>query len=107
VFTSLGAVDRSTQELRDATGRDLDLGVPSHRDALLRWLNAWGCRIRTPRPGEPRAFQDNIAAWWEEWGGALPSRPLSRLRDREIARLGAAHSSLAALPATWERPRAP
>jgi hypothetical protein len=100
VFTSLGTVDRASLELRRRTGPSVDLAVPSHRDALLRWLNAWGCRIRTPRPGEPTPFQDSLATWWTEWGGALPTRALSRLRDTDIARLGQAHASLAALPVT-------
>ena len=99
-FAALGDVDRATRELQATTGNAVDLGLPSHRDALLRWLNAWGCRIRTPRPGEPTPFQDSVAAWWEDWRGALPSRPLYGLRDSEIAQLGEAHSSLAALPAT-------
>ena len=99
-FTSLGDVDRATRELRATTGRLLDLSIDAHRDALLAWLNAWGCRIRTPRAGEPRPFQDNIAAWWETRGGALPTRPLHRLRDSDVSRLGEAHWSLSELPAT-------
>ena len=99
-FSALGDVDRATRELRAATGRELDLAEPGHRDALLVWLNAWGCRIRTPRPGERTSFQDSIAAWWTEWRPRLPSRPLHRLTDRDIARLGEAHASLAGLPAT-------
>jgi hypothetical protein len=99
-FTSLGDVDRATRELWAVTGRRLDLAVPGHRDALLTWLNAWGCRIRLPRPGESTPFQDSIGAWWEEWAGALPSRPLHRLTDSDVRRLGEAHASLAALPVT-------
>lgn len=99
-FTSLGAVDRATRELQAATGNTVDLGLAAHREALLRWLNAWGCRIRAPRPGEPTPFQDNVAAWWEEWGGVLPNRPLHRLRDGDMSRVGEAHASLASLPAT-------
>jgi hypothetical protein len=100
VFTSLGAVDRSTQELRDATGRDLDLGVPSHRDALLRWLNAWGCRIRYARPGEPDLFDAGVATWWSQRRSDLASvtDSLSALGDDEISRLGAAFEDLTALP---------
>lgn len=103
-FAFLGDVDRATRELRAAAGRQLDLAVPAHRDALLRWLNAWGCRIRTPRPGEPTPFQDAVGAWWAEWGPTLPTRPLGRLRDGDIARLGDAHASLAALPVTAGTP---
>jgi hypothetical protein len=100
VFASLGDVDRATRELRGVTGRRLDLAVPHHLDALLEWLNAWGCRIRLPRPGEPTPFQDSIGAWWEEWGAALPTRPLDRLTDRHVRHLGDAHASLAQVPAT-------
>jgi hypothetical protein len=99
-FTSLGDVDRATRELRAATGRRLDLAVPVHRDALLRWLNAWGCRIRLPRPGEPTPFQNAMAVWWTAWDGALPRRPLARLTDPDVRGLGEAHASLAALPVT-------
>jgi hypothetical protein len=99
-FISLGAVDRASRELEAATGRRLDLALPTHRDALLRWLNAWGCRIRMPRPGEPRPFQESMAAWWAEWGERVPTRPLARLGETEIERLGAAHDALSALPVT-------
>lgn len=99
-FASFGDVDRATRELRAAAGPRLDLAAASHRDALLTWLNAWGCRIRVPRPGEPRPFQDAIWAWWTAWGGALPARPLYRLSDKDVRRLGEAHAALAALPAT-------
>jgi hypothetical protein len=105
-FASLGDVDGATRKLRAATGTHVDLALATHRDALLAWLNAWGCRIRTPRVGEPTPFQDSIAAWWEEWRDALPTRPLTRLTDADIARLGTAHASLAALRITaGARPR--
>jgi hypothetical protein len=99
-FAALGQVDRATHELRAATGRHVDLDLAPHRDALLAWLNAWGCRIRTPRLGEPTPFQDSVAAWWEEWNDALPIRPLERLSDADVTRLGTAHASLAALRVT-------
>ena len=105
-FAALGQVDRATHELRAATGRHVDLDLAPHRDALLEWLNAWGCRIRVPRSGEPTPFHDSIAGWWTEWSGALPSTPLHRLRKADITRLGDAHASLAALRVTaGARPR--
>jgi len=99
-FAALGQVDRATHELLAATGGHVDLDLALHRDALLAWLNAWGCRIRTPRLGEPTPFQDSIATWWEEWRDALPTRPLERLSDADIVCLGTAHASLAALRVT-------
>lgn len=105
-FASLGDVDGATRKLRAATGPQLDLALATHCDALLAWLNAWGCRIRTPRLGEPTPFQDSIAAWWDAWSDALPSRSLERLSDADIACLGTAHATLAALRVTaGRRPR--
>jgi hypothetical protein len=106
IFGALGDLDRATRELRAATGGNLDLAVAAHREALLVWLNAWGCRIRTPRRGEPTPFQDSLVNWWAEWGGPLPTQPLARLRDRDTTTIGEAHASLAALPAAGgPRPR--
>jgi hypothetical protein len=100
LFTGLGDVDRATRELEEATRPRLDLALAAHGDALLLWLNAWGCRIRVPRPGEPMPFQDSIRVWWADWDGALPTRALARLGEADIARLGAAHDALAALTVT-------
>jgi hypothetical protein len=105
-FSALGDVDRATRELRAATGPRVDPALPEHGEALLAWLNAWGCRIRLPRPGEPTPFQDGLAGWWAEWGGTLPRSTLAQLRDPQVERLGEAHASLAALTATGgPRPR--
>ncbi len=96
VFNGFPGVDRSWLALRAATGT-LDLSVPAHRDALHRWLNSWGCRIRYPREGEPDAFGAGLAAWWERHH-ALPDAPLAALGPREVSRLAKAYAELAAVP---------
>ncbi|MFD8149017.1 MmcQ/YjbR family DNA-binding protein [Streptomyces sp. NPDC059708] len=97
VFGAFPGVDRSWLALRADTAPGLDLSGAEHRAALHRWLNAWGCRIRYPREGEPDLFGEGLAHWWSRHG-ALPESRLAALSDREIGRLAAAYGELAALP---------
>lgn len=88
--------DRSWQALLAATAPGIDLAEAAHRTALHRWLNAWGCRIRYPREGEPDPLGAGLAAWWARH--TLPGAPIAALTDREIGALAAAYGELAALP---------
>jgi len=90
-------VDRASLEFRRATAPRVDLTVPAHAEALLRWLNAWGCRIATPKDGDDRLFHDAVCGWWTAWGTELPpdDATLARLADDEIDRLVAAFADLA------------
>ncbi|KIF03682.1 hypothetical protein PL81_22880, partial [Streptomyces sp. RSD-27] len=98
VFGAFPGADRSWLALRADTALGLDLSGAAHRAALHRWLNAWGCRIRYPREGEPDVFGEGLARWWSRHGD-LPGTRLAALGDREIARLATAYGELAALPA--------
>jgi len=97
---ALGPVDRSADALRAATGPAIDPSQPSHRAALHRWLNAWGCRIRYPRPGETDRFDLGVAEWWSRQGGQLRriDRPLAHLTDREIGAVADAYEDLRGVP---------
>ncbi|MFG2621626.1 MmcQ/YjbR family DNA-binding protein [Streptomyces sp. NPDC048507] len=96
VFAAFPGVDRGWLALLAATAPGPDLSRPAHRDALHRWLNAWGCRIRYPRDGEPDPLGSGLGAWWERH--ELPAAPLAALTERECALLAAAYGDLAALP---------
>ncbi|MBD0743143.1 MmcQ/YjbR family DNA-binding protein [Streptomyces sp. CBMA152] len=98
VFNGFADIDRSWHSLRDGTGPALDLARADHRDALLRWLNSWGCRIRYPREGEPALFDTGLAGWWATWQDALPSGTLASLSDSSVAAFGRACGELAAIP---------
>lgn len=76
VFGAFPGVDRSWLALVADTAPGLDLSRAAHRTALHRWLNAWGCRIRYPRDGEPDPLGTGLAAWWERH--ALPEAPSRR-----------------------------
>ncbi|MBB5958152.1 hypothetical protein FHS29_004760 [Saccharothrix tamanrassetensis] len=101
--------DRSWTALLAATDPAIDLARSAHREAAHRWLNAWGCRIRYPRPGEPQVFDRGLAEWWERWHVALP-QPVTRigeLTDEEIEQLGGCFAELAATPAAARRSLGP
>jgi len=95
---ALGASDRSYDELLAATAPAIDLARRAHRAALHRWLNAWGCRIRYPLPGEPDRFDRSLAAWWRRRSATLgPVRdPLAELSDGEIDAIADAFADLSA-----------
>jgi hypothetical protein len=88
-----GAADAA---FRAATAPAADLADPAHRAALLGWLNAWGCRIRVPRPGEPSPFDGAVAGWWAAWGRRLPARraTVATIPDRAVDALAAAYADL-------------
>lgn len=44
LYAEFTEYDEALDELQEMTGRKLDLTNSAHRKALLRWLNAWGCR---------------------------------------------------------------
>ena len=75
-----------------------DLSAAGHRTALLRLLNAWGCRIRYPRPGEPDPFDGAAAAWWRTWSAALPAGELADLSEAAVDAVAAAFGQLCAVP---------
>jgi hypothetical protein len=92
--------DTSWQTLLGATAPAIDLSRPAHQQAALRWLNAWGCRIRYPRPGEPDVAGAGLGRWWAQWSAALPAAgvTLAELADPAIDALGPAYAALVATP---------
>ena len=44
VYDDMTPFGRSYRKLLEQTGGTPDLSEPEDRSALLRWLNAWGCR---------------------------------------------------------------
>ena len=92
--------DRSLAALLVRTDGLPDPSAPGHCDALLWWVNQWGCRIRLPRDGEEQAFARSLSAWWSEWHAVLPDAEIAAVSDRDIDRLAEAYEGLARRPAT-------
>lgn len=84
VFNGYRNVDRTWHEFVAQTAPGPDLARPEHRRLLHRWLNSWGCRIRYPRDGEPDLFDAAVAAWWDEFGAALPVAALRLAGDADL-----------------------
>ncbi|WP_018348648.1 hypothetical protein [Longispora albida] len=107
-FAAYSRPDQTWATLLAATAPSIDPGQAGHRTALHAWLNAWGCRIRYPREGEPDVFSDGLAAWWDDWSGRLPSPELALadLDDAAISGIGECFAALSAMPAALaKRPR--
>jgi hypothetical protein len=107
VFNGYANVDGSWHEFVERTAPGVDLGRPDHRRLMHRWLNSWGCRIRYPREGEPDPYDAGMAAWWAEFGAALPSGRLRLATDGDLLALGTAYAALAATPAGATRTLGP
>lgn len=101
-FASLARPDLSWRTFCESTGGRPDLSDDSHRTALLRWLNKWGCRIKYPSVGLPDVFGSGLNDWWAKNATLLPAPevPLVDLDDPSIERIANAYADLANLPVT-------
>ncbi|GAA2463848.1 hypothetical protein [Winogradskya humida] len=96
-FAGPGVPDAGWAALMTRTAPAIDPSVATHRDALHVWLNAWGCRIRYPRPGEENLFDSGVEQWWKQWQHALPAPGVSitGLLDADFPALGECYQELA------------
>ena len=76
--------ESASDELHVVTGATLDLDDAGHKLALLRWLNAWGCR-QFAKDYHSTASKE-LQAWGSEWLKGLPgpTENLLRLTDDAI-----------------------
>jgi hypothetical protein len=97
--------DVALERLRAATGRGIDLTIGDHRTAVLRWLNAWGCRHLAVQDHDMAAAA--LDGWSAEWHGCLPAEgaSLMGLDDPMLASVGAAFDALSRRPASLQRRR--
>lgn len=94
MYDSLTPFNRSLGRLNRATRGKIDLTSASHRDALLKWLNAWGCRGLSR--GQHGVASRSISSWYEEASASLFTResPLWELADDELEVAAHAYGSL-------------
>jgi hypothetical protein len=100
-FAAIAGPETSLAVLRDATRPAIDLSVRAHREALLRFLRAWGCRhLRRDDTGRSSRA---LASWWSRFGPTLPpeASPLTELDDTQLAALGQTYAALARSPAAF------
>jgi len=76
--------DKYCEKLRESTGGKVNLQKAEHREALLEWLNSWGCRIEYSP-----AARNALRAWWRASSECLPSEDasLTDMSDDHLKRL--------------------
>jgi len=93
--------DRSYLRFKQDTDGSPDLCLPEHRKALLRWLNAWGCR-QFAVAYHDRASEE-ILSWYGEYADRLcpEDRRLLELTEPELAAVGTAYEALSGRTASY------
>lgn len=94
LFNSLTPYNNSLTIFRSATGDSLDLANSEHRNALMKWLNAWGCRNLSK--DQHQIASESILDWYQTYHGSLFSnrKPLWKLGDQELDIVAHAYGSL-------------
>jgi hypothetical protein len=94
LFNSLTPYNASLAKFRKSTGHKLDLALPEHRDALLDWLNDWGCRHLSE--DQHKVASRSILDWYRSNSVALfdDKTPLWQLGDRQIETAANVYGSL-------------
>jgi hypothetical protein len=94
-FAAIAGPDASLERLRIATRPAPDLSIASHREALLDFLRAWGCRHL--RRADTARSSEALASWWTRSNATLPPRDaaLTDLDDVQLVALGVAYATLA------------
>ena len=69
LYSSMTGYDKSYDQLRDKTKPQLELHYPAHRQALLVWLRAWGCRQFVLEYHELASRE--IADWYNQFAREL------------------------------------
>jgi len=94
LFNSLTPYNTSLVNFRSATGDRMDLAIQEHRDALMNWLNDWGCRHLSK--AKHQVASKSILDWYQRNCASLFSdkTPLWQLEDQEIETAANAYGSL-------------
>jgi len=94
LYAASSGFDKSYIDFLKATDYQPDLKIYEHRNALLIWLNSWGCRQFAIEYHE-KASQE-ILSWYTKHRADLPgpSRNLWELTESEFASVGLAYESL-------------
>lgn len=94
MFNSLTPYNDSLALFRSATGVRIDLAIPEHRNALMEWLNDWGCRHLSE--DQHQVASQSILDWYQANGAALfnDKSPIWKLEDQDLETVADAYGSL-------------
>ena len=94
LFNSLTPYNNSLALFKSATGDSIDLVNSEHRNALMKWLNDWGCRHLSE--DQHQVASQSILDWYQTNNDALFSnrKPLWELGDHELDTVAQTYGSL-------------
>ena len=94
LFDSLTPYNTSLVDFKSAVSSRIDLAIQEHRDALMHWLNAWGCRHLSKN--QHQVASKSILDWYQRNCTTLFSDkiPLWQLQDQEIESAANVYGSL-------------
>ena len=94
LFNSLTPYNKSLVNFKSATGDRIDLTIQEHRNALMKWLNDWGCRHLSEN--QHHVASQSILDWYQANYAALfnDKTPLWQLKDQEIETVANAYGYL-------------
>lgn len=97
--------DNSYRIFLEVTEGSPDLSSSEHREALLVWLNQWGCRQFALKYHEQASGE--ILSWHNEYSPTLlpRNRNLWEITEAELASAGAAYESLSSRIASYRKRR--
>jgi len=103
VFGALTDYGDSYRRFLCATKGSPDLRLAAHRKALLRWLNAWGCRQFAV--AHHKDASKEILSWYGEYSDKLcpKDRRLLELSEPELAVVGTAYEALSRRTASYKK----
>ncbi len=94
IYGNLTEYDTAYGDFLEATGNGPDLSLADHRQAMLTWLNKWGCR-QFSKECHPMA-SDALASWHQSCRDKLPApnADIRALTEHDIINVDRAYRDL-------------
>jgi len=70
IYSSLGDFDKSYKKFNGFTHNNIDINSQTHRQALIKWLNTWGCRNFYKKYHE--LASQELLHWYKNYQSYLP-----------------------------------
>ena len=75
VYSSLEDFDKAYKKFIDFTNNNVDINLQSHRQALIKWLNYWGCRNFYKKYHDSASKE--LHDWYMQYYSYLPQKNLN------------------------------
>ncbi|MBA7491687.1 hypothetical protein ES702_02235 [subsurface metagenome] len=100
VFNNLTDFNDSYNQFLDATNNSPNLTIAEHRNALLKWLNKWGCRQFSL--DYHNTVSEHLKEWYQKYISFLPikSRNIWELEEKDYDLIITAYNTLTKIVAS-------